>query len=593
MKTIRNILLVIIFLILVSFCLYIAPNYEKDINEGKINLVINYTNVTGKMKGKILLQDNEVYLSKEDIENYYDKYIYYNEQYNYIIATSNGKYACFNIDSGTLNINDKKSNTKIIKQDDMYYIPISSLEDVYNINVNYIKKSNTVLIESLDRKLETAVTNKNVDVKYKSTAFSRTLEKINSNTKIAIVPQTSKNTKKNDIEKNPETVTSKKEESGSSKIKNIINKPAKFIDEMETKNSQNWTLIRTENGILGYIKNEDLENIQIERESQKEEQKTISLVWEYFSEVGKAPQNSMDTKYKGINVVSPAFFYMNGDTVKTNIGQDGVNYIKWAKSNDYEVWAMIQNDNISKTKMDEFSEWINDYQKRQDVINQIVAYVKFYNLDGINIDFENIYKSDKNALSRFIIELKPRLEHIGATLSVDVTEPDGSDTWSLCFDRNVIGDVSDYIIFMAYDQFGSYSKVPGSTASHNWVEKNIKKFINQEGVEPNKIILGVPLYTRLWKTDSSNETTNTTVAIKNQYKYIPSDDKVQWLEDAKQNYVQYQKNGDTYKMWIENEKSISYKLDLIEKYNLSGAAFWEKGYENEEIWNLVNEKLFE
>lgn len=589
MKTIRNIILVIIFIMLVSFGLYIAPNYEKDTNEGKTNLVINYTNVTGKMKGKILLQDDEVYLSKDDIENYYDKYIYYDEQYNYIIATANGKYAYFDIDSGILNINEKKSNIKIIKEDDMYYIPISSLESVYNIDVKYIEEANTVIIESLDRALETATTNKKVDVKYKSTSFSKTLEKIDSNTKVAIVPQTTKNT----TAENSETTVAVKKESVTDKIKNTLSKASNFIDEIETKNSQNWTLVRTENGTLGYIKNSDLENITIEREAEKQEEKTISLAWEYFSEYGKAPQNSSDVKYEGVNVVSPSFFYLSADKVKTNIGQEGVNYIKWAKSNNYEVWAMVQNDNTSETKMNEFSEWINDYKKRQNVINQIVDYVNIYDLDGINIDFENIYKKDKNALSRFIIELKPRLENIGATLSVDVTEPDGSETWSLCFDRNVIGDVADYIVFMAYDQFGSYSKVPGSTASYNWVEKNINKFINQEKVEPSKIILGVPLYTRLWKTNDSEETTNSTVAIKNQYKYIPSDDEVQWLEDAKQNYVEYEKDNYTYRMWIEDETSISYKLDLIEKYNLAGAAFWEKGYENEEIWDLVNEKLFE
>ena len=51
MKLIGKVILVIIFAVLVIFCLYIAPNYRKTGNEGKINLVINYKNVTGKMKG--------------------------------------------------------------------------------------------------------------------------------------------------------------------------------------------------------------------------------------------------------------------------------------------------------------------------------------------------------------------------------------------------------------------------------------------------------------------------------------------------------------------------------------------------------------
>ena len=38
----------------------------------------------------------------------------------------------------------------------------------------------------------------------------------------------------------------------------------------------------------------------------------------------------------------------------------------------------------------------NDYEKRQEIINQIVNYAQGYKLDGINIDFENMYQADKD-----------------------------------------------------------------------------------------------------------------------------------------------------------------------------------------------------
>ena len=44
-------------------------------------------------------------------------------------------------------------------------------------------------------------------------------------------------------------------------------------------------------------------------------------------------------------------------------------------------------------------------------------------------------------------------------------------------------------------------------------------------------------------------------------------------------------------MWIEDEKSISYKLDLVNKYNLAGAGFWEKDREKEIIWDIAQQKL--
>src|SRR5699024_3502411 len=112
-------------------------------------------------------------------------------------------------------------------------------------------------------------------------------------------------------------------------------------------------------------------------------------------------------------------------------------------------------------------------EARKNLILDIVELAKQYGLDGINIDFENMYREDEDMFSRFIIELEPRLKAIGKTLSVDVTAPDGADSWSMCYDRNVIGDVADYIVFMAYDQYGEASTEPGTTSGYEWVKVNL------------------------------------------------------------------------------------------------------------------------
>ena len=204
-----------------------------------------------------------------------------------------------------------------------------------------------------------------------------------------------------------------------------------------------------------------------------------------------------------------------------------------------------------------------------------------------------MYKADKDSLSRFIIELKPRLEQIDAKLSVDVTEPDGSDNWSLCYDRNIIGDVADYIVFMAYDQTAKSSKKPGSVAAYNWVEKNLKKFIDNEEVDPGKIILGVPFYTRLWKVNKEGISESASnIPMKDQQKYIDKATNKKWLNDEKQNYIEYSDNsGYIYKMWIEDEDSIEQKLNLIQEYKLAGVAFWQKGNEIDSIWSIIKQKL--
>ena len=236
---------------------------------------------------------------------------------------------------------------------------------------------------------------------------------------------------------------------------------------------------------------------------------------------------------------------------------------------------------------------LNDYKLRQKLINNIMELVEKYNLDGINMDFENMYKDDKDMYSRLIIELYPRLKEKGLKLSVDVTAPDGSETWSLCFDRNVIADNSDYIIFMAYDQHTASSTEAGTVAGYNWVKTNVDKFLGQEGVEKEKLILAIPFYTRVWTENANGELIGKNAEPMNEiYSIIPANVEKKWDEDLRQYYVEFADGANLKKIWIEDEASIKEKLLLARDYDLAGVAFWEKDRETEEVWNLVNEIIF-
>lgn len=311
----------------------------------------------------------------------------------------------------------------------------------------------------------------------------------------------------------------------------------------------------------------------------------VSLVWDYYTSIVPTRTESI----AGINVVSPSFASLkssgNGE-LDVKIGTSGKAYIEWAHSNGYKIWPMISNDSNKPLT----SKILNDYELREKLINNIVNLTTSYNLDGINIDFEYMKEEDKDVFSRFIIELAPRLKEYGKVLSVDVTAPDGSADWSMCYNRYKIAQVADYIIFMAYDQNGASSPKEGTTAGADWVEVNIRKFLGQEAVKEDKLILGMPFYTRLWK-ESNGDTKNSVVLMKSVDSTIPSNVERVWNEDLKQYYVEYKNGGTTYKMWIEDEKSIKEKFALMKEYNLAGAAYWQKDFESSNIWNIVEEQI--
>ena len=547
-KLIFNIFIVLVFLALLGGVFYLSPNYIREDYDGKTKVLINNNNVTLKMKNDVYIdENNNVFLSLADVRNYFDKYIEYDKENGSIVTTSEINIAKMSTKDNKITINgqEEELNSSAIEKNETIYLPFSEIsEKVYDVDLEYIKDTNTIIIDSLDRKQEVANTTKETKLKYKPQTLSGTLEKLDANEQVVYIEETN-----------------------------------------------NWAEVRSKDGTIGYIKKEDLGNVEVAREAKEYIDKVkgkVNLVWDYYSEYAKAPDRTGETM-DGVNVVSPSFFSLergsNGE-IYDNAKDDGAEYIEWAHNNNYQVWAMFSNNSLKDTT----SQILNDYEKRETMIENLMDLVEEYNLDGVNVDFENMNESDKDVYSRFLIELAPRLKKIGKTLSVDVTAPDGSETWSLCFDRNTIANVADYIVFMAYDQYGTSSNKAGTTAGYNWVEANVKKFLGQEDAE--KIILGIPLYMRLWEEEEDGTAKPEVVNMKDMFDVLPENQVATWDEELKQYYVEYEEDGKTYKMWVENEKSVGEKINLANQYNLAGIAFWEKDREtNDEFWTFVKEQL--
>lgn len=549
-KLIFNIFIVLVFLALLGGVFYLSPNYIREDYDGKTKVLINNNNVTLKMKNDVYIdENNNVFLSLADVRNYFDKYIEYDKENGSIVTTSEINIAKMSTKDNKITINgqEEELNSSAIEKNETIYLPFSEIsEKVYDVDLEYIKDTNTIIIDSLDRKQEVANTTKETKLKYKPQTLSGTLEKLEANEQVVYIEETN-----------------------------------------------NWAEVRSKDGTIGYVKKEDLGNVEVTREAKEYIDKVegkVNLVWDYYYEYAKAPDRTGETM-DGVNVVSPSFFSLergsNGE-IYDNAKDDGAEYIEWAHNNNYQVWAMFSNNSLKDTT----SQILNDYEKREAMIENLMDLVEEYNLDGVNVDFENMNESDKDVYSRFLIELAPRLKKIGKTLSVDVTAPDGSETWSLCFDRNTIANVADYIVFMAYDQYGTSSNKAGTTAGYNWVEANIKKFLGQEDVDPEKIILGIPLYMRLWEEEDDGTAKPEVVNMRDMFDVLPENQVATWDEELKQYYVEYEEDGKKYKMWVENEKSVGEKINLANQYNLAGIAFWEKDREtNDEFWTFVKEQL--
>ena len=550
-NVIKRVSIVLAILLAIIIILVIAQNFKKENVTNKTSLIINNTNVTARLKHEIKIENDIIYISMDDMENFFDKYIYIEEEINEIVTTYDDKIASIGFDANKMTVNGsvKKTNACAIKEEEIVYLPISEMLDVYNIELKNIQETKTITLDSLDRKQTKAVLKSNVSIRSQGKLLSKIIDKAEAETEVIVI--------------NNETTAP---ESG-------------------------WVKVRTESGTIGYIKFNKLKNITVVREAEEKVKQItgkVNMFWDYFSQYVKAPDRT-GQKVEGVNVVSPSFFYLDEDngSLKENVGDAGKSYIEWAHSNGYKVWPMISN---ADAGIKVTSKILNSYTNRQELIQEIVEKCAEYDIDGINIDFENMYQADKDKFSRFIIELMPRMQEIGIVVSVDVTAPDGDPNWSLCYDRNIIGDVADYLVFMAYDQHGSSSTEPGTTAGFNWVETNLKKIIEYDVVDTEKIILGMPLYTRQWTVSEDGTIKSRSVVTMVNIK-IPNNIEKQWDDTLKQYYIEYKSGKDTIKMWIEDGTSIKEKVSLVSTYNLGGTACWRKDMETSNIRTIIREEL--
>lgn len=549
-KRIIKAFITILSIVVILIIAMIANDFIILDHNKKTNLVINNKNVTGNLKNEVLIEDDIIYLSEADIANFFDKYIYEDEENNQMITTYEKKIATIGFEKNTININgsDKKIYAHAIKKDEMVYLPISEMKDVYDIEISNIEKTKVVTMDSLEKEQKKAIVTSDVAVKSSTNFISKTVDRIKKGDSVIVV-----------------------------------------------SSNNGYTRIRTENGKIGYIKSNKLENEFTVRESMEEEKQIngkVNLTWDYFSEYASAPDRS-GTTIDGVNVVSPSFFYLdrNGN-LRENIGSKGQAYIEWAHDNGYKVWAMFSNADAAAESLSITSKIMNSYELRQELIESLVNKCVKYKLDGINIDFENMRQEDKDMFSRFIIELTPRLKEVGLVTSVDVTAPDGGETWSLCFDRNVIGNVADYIVFMAYDEYGVSSTKPGTTAGYDWVKLNLNKFLQTEEIESNKIILAIPFYTRVWTINSEGEiVSRNTVSMKNINKVLPEGVNKEWDNDLKQYYAEYMDGNNKKQIWIEDIESLKAKVSLINENDLAGVGSWQKDMETDEVWQMLKEEL--
>ena len=365
LKFIRNIVIGIVALFIVAFIINIAPGYKRNKFQNVTNLIIGDENVTENLKKPIYKDEEEnIYISKEDIEQFLDKTIYYDEENDTVIATSEVSVASMKIGEKIININGTNKDTleTIIRVNDTIYIPIKEMKIVYNIETKYLEEEDIVIIDKLNEGMIKAEAKKEAKIRFKPRALSKNLGTLQVGETVSAFYTTSKG----------------------------------------------WRLIRTESGIVGYVKANVLTNEYIIRQDMKQETQTKKI---------------------SINIEDGSKLDIEGTKVLIkdllSITEEGIllKNVEIINDEEMDIWANLSIENAD----------LSNFEDRIKMIKNTVSIAMKNNIKGINIIVTN---TDKN-LERFIIELAPILKEVGIVINI-VDEGN--------IDEETYTDIVNYII---------------------------------------------------------------------------------------------------------------------------------------------------
>lgn len=557
MKKIIPVLIAIVLIIVVGAAAFGAKLLDRySYSKEKANLA-EYFGVTGDDDVPVILQDEKIeehaklwdgmcYFDFATVQKYFNDRFYEDKKEGLLLYTLPDAIVRTQIGTSEVSKNGETESRDYVLaryEGEQLYVAADFVKEYTNFSYKLFTDPNHMQVYTEWNQRETATVTKDTQVRYQGGIKSDILREISKGESVTV------------------------------------------LEQMET-----WCKVKTQDAYIGYVENKKLSEITTQEPipvtdyeepvyTSNTRDHKINLAWHGVDgAAGNDTLESMLQNTKSINVISPTWFALtdNEGNFSSAATQD---YVDRAHNMGLEVWGLV--DNFTKGQVDTY-EVLAGTTNRTKLIDGLVAEALQYGLDGINVDFENITQEAGQPFIEFIRELSiPCREH-GLVLSVDNYVPmDHTDH----YDRREQGVVADYVIIMGYDEHYKGSKEAGSVASIDFVERGIANTVEQ--VPAEKVINAIPFYTRIWETRGTTVDSQA-VGMEIARQYIENHSiATVWDETTCQNYGEYQSGDSYFQVWLEDEESIQVKLNIMSKYGLAGVAEWKLGFDEPDVWNVI------
>lgn len=431
---------------------------EKD---GQVGITVD--NKVVEAEGK--LAGGKVYVAYNIVRDYINSRFYWDPNENVLLYMLPEDMISVDVGSKDYSISRKKKSEDYVilkTEGNTAYIALDFVQQYTNIDYEVSNNPDHVMIRTKWGKTDVATVKKNTQVRYQGGVKSPVLAELKKKDEVTVV-----------------------------------------------ESEQNWKKVRTVDGVIGYVKNKALKNEEKKNITRKFEEQdysnitkdyTINMAWHNVT--NQDANNAVAQRIaqtKGLTTLAPTWIHV-ADTNGNISSIASADYVSYAHKQNVEVWMTVRDFDGGISSEKESYELLSYTSRRETLITQLIAEALRVGVDGINVDFEKISDKCGEHYIEFIRELSVKCRQNGLVLSVDNYVPKSFNTQ---YDRKEQGIVADYVVIMGYDEYYAGSPEAGPVSSYNYVKEGITETLKE--VPAEKVISGIPFFTRLWKETPKTE----------------------------------------------------------------------------------------
>jgi spore germination protein YaaH len=274
-----------------------------------------------------------------------------------------------------------------------------------------------------------------------------------------------------------------------------------------------------------------------------------------------------------------------------------------ARQKDIKVIPLILNPGFDRQL---FNEFLQDTTAQHRTIRMMVSLALEHGYAGWQFDFEHVHISDRQAFTEFYRRTAEAFRPHQLSLSAAVV-PTNTDFdlktpyhrflyeyWRGAYDLAALADIGDFLSLMTYSQHTRRTP-PGPVSGLPWMREMVSYMTDELGIAPQKISLGIPFYSTYWYADYTDERGGFMNGRGASYAKVESlidryDAEIVWLEKPQVNYAIWNHDGIYEYAFIEDQRSLEPKLNLVDERNLRGISVWRLGQEDPSVWTSIARK---